>query len=174
MFEHDYTENSAVIGTVSIDKDGSYNFTKEVVEAVLMYIYVGKLPPNINTLVPDVFVLAHMWLLDGLQELCMEKMVKDVGVSNFQQLLGFAGKYDIPKLQAVVKGFIPRSLPIIYKSSEFINMKEEDMAEMLNEPFTYCHENLIWLNALKFWSQDSGEKFKNVLKNVRLDFLTKE
>ena len=50
---------------VVLDKDGSYNLTKEVVEAVLRYIYVGNLPTRVNTLIPDIFVLAHMWLLYG-------------------------------------------------------------------------------------------------------------
>ena len=65
MFEHEFIENNADISTVGIDKDGSYNLTKEVVEAVLRYIYVGNLPNRVNTLIPDIFVLAHMWLLYG-------------------------------------------------------------------------------------------------------------
>eukprot|EP00092_Neocalanus_flemingeri_P040978 GFUD01044620.1.p1 GENE.GFUD01044620.1~~GFUD01044620.1.p1 ORF type:complete len:164 (+),score=19.23 GFUD01044620.1:71-562(+) len=86
MFEHNFQENSSGGSKIVIDKDKDLGFTHEIVQSVLFYIYCGVLPYDIDDgLIPQIFVLAHMWMLGNLQQICISSMIKDIGSKNFQQ-----------------------------------------------------------------------------------------
>jgi len=158
---------------ITVDKEGREQINEEVVNAVLRFIYVGILPDGIDSIVPPMFALADMWLLEELKKICIDKMIKDISASNFQQLLRFADKYHISQLSKAIQDFVPRYLPHIYQNEEFVKLKEEDIENMLSKPLTYEHENLVFLKALNYWCIHSEKKWDSVLNMVKLDLLTK-
>jgi len=175
MFGDKYRENVEQMGIISLDKDGRDGFSKQVVESVVRFIYLGSLSQHssVTLLIPDIYMLAHVWLLLDLQDICVSRMMKDVGVKNFHQLLRFSEQFSILDLKEVVKGFIARSLPHILDSSEFSTLVETDITEMLKSSFSYCHQNHAWFRAVKKWCGGSVEKIVEIIKKARLDLISK-
>ena len=117
-------------------------------------MYCGVLPYDMDDgLIPQIFVLAHMWLLEDLQQICISCMIKDIGTKNFQQFLQFSERFQIQSLKDTAILYIRRNLPDILKTEEFSLLEEEVIHKAINDPIVVCHENFIWVDALRTWSK---------------------
>lgn len=173
MFKYNFQENSE--SKVVIDKDNDLGFTHEIVQAVLFYMYCGVLPYDLDDgLIPQIFVLAHMWLLDDLQQICISCMVKDIGSKNFQQFLLFSERFQIQTLKDTAILYIRRNLPHILKTEEFALLEEDIIHKAINDPIVVCHENFVWVDALKNWSKGSDLLFACALDCVPVQYLSSE
>ena len=81
MFKYNFMENTAAEGgrskVVLESIETETERLPEVVNATLFYIYCGVLPFNLDlTLIPDIFCVAHLWLLEELQEICVTHMTR--------------------------------------------------------------------------------------------------
>jgi len=145
------------------------------VESVLFYMYCGVLPYDLeDEMIPDIFVLAHMWLLEDLQQICISFMIKDIGSKNFQQFLRFAERFQIQRLKDTAILFIRRNLPHILHTEEFKLLEEDVICEAMNDPIVVCHDNFVWVDALLNWSKGSNVLFAIVLDYVPVQYLSSE
>merc|ERR1719430_2365800 len=81
-----------------------------VVMAVISFIYTGHMSSSIcdeeDTSLPDIFCLAHQWLLEDLLDICTKLMSERVSSSNIFNLLDFAKQYDNKNLNICAKKFL--------------------------------------------------------------------
>ena len=174
MFESNFQENNGE-SSVVMDKDQDFGFTHDIVQAVLFYMYCGVLPYDLDDgLIPQIFVLAHMWLMEDLQQICISCMIKDIGSKNFQQFLKFSERFQIESLKDTSILYIRRNLPEIYKSEEFSLLDEDIIHKAINDPIVACHDNFIWVDALKNWSKGSDFLFNSAIDCVPVQYLTSE
>ena len=83
MFDYTFSENKDAISKIILDKDDDYGFSPKVVEAVLHYIYFGCMPVKTDLkIIPDIFILSHMWLLQDIHDICTNIMVKNIATQN--------------------------------------------------------------------------------------------
>ena len=95
MFQSSFIENKESFCKIMLDKDDDYGFSSEVVEVVLHYIYLGCIPNETDLkMIPDVFILSHMWLLSDIQDICTNIMVKNITTHNFKEVIFFAKKFN--------------------------------------------------------------------------------
>jgi len=175
MFKYNCQENSESQSKVVIDKDDDLGLNSEIVETVLFYMYCGILPYDLDDeLIPDIFVLAHMWLLEDLQEICISCMIKDIGTKNFQQFLIFSERFQIQSLKDTAILYIRRNLPHILQTEEFTLLEEAVIHKAINDPIVVCHDNFVWVDALKNWSKGSDQLFESALDCVPVQYLSSE
>jgi len=175
MFEYSFCENRDLISKIILDKDDDYGFSSKVVEAVLHYIYFGCMPVKTDLkIIPDVFILSHMWLLNDIQDICTNIMVKNIGTENYKEFLDFSTKFNIVNLEGAVIDFIRRNLPHIYKMEEFPTIDEDKFHKTLEDPLILCHENCLWMEAIKHWSQQSDAKLMSALSKIQMNYLSED
>ena len=173
MFEYTFSENKDSISKIILDKDEDDGFSPKVVETVLHYIYFGCMPVKTDLkIIPDVFMLSHMWLLTDIQDICTNIMVKNIATQNFKEFLDFATKFNIVNLEGAVIDFIRRNLPHIYKMEEFPEIEEDQFYKTLEDPLILCHENCLWMEAIKHWSQESDAKLFSALDRIQMNYLS--
>ena len=173
MFEYSFSENRDSVSKIILDKDDDYGFSPKVVEAVLYYIYFGCMPVNIDLkIIPDVFILSHMWLLSDIQDICENIMVQNIGTQNFKELLDFSTKFNIANLEGAVIDFMRRNLPHIYKMEEFPTISKEKFYKTLEDPLVLCHENCLWMKVVKHWAQQSDTKLFEALGKIQMNYLS--
>ena len=175
MLEHSFNENKESVCKIVLNKDYDYNFSSEVVEVVLHYIYLGRIPEEMDLkMIQDVFILSHMWLLTNIQDNCTNIMQKNITIQNFGALLKFAAFYNNVCLEEAVIDFIRRNLPHIYKSEEFPEIDKEQFFKILEDPHILCHENCLWLEATKYWAQHSETKLYSALARIPVNYLSQD
>ena len=175
MFESSFIENKESFCKIMLDKDDEYGFSSEVVEVVLHYIYLGCIPIETDLkMIPDVFILSHMWLLSDIQDICTNIMVKNITTHNFKEVIFFAKKFNIVYLEEAVIDFISRNLPHIYKLEEFPEIEEETFVKSLEDPLILCHDKCMWLEAIKCWAQQSDTKLFAALERVPVNYLSED
>ena len=83
MSEYTFSENKDSVSKIILDKDDDYGFSSKVVEAVLHCIYFGCMPGKTDfKIIPDIFILSHMWLLQDIHDICTNIMVKNIATQN--------------------------------------------------------------------------------------------
>ena len=98
---------------------------------------------------PDIFCLAHQWLLEDLVTICTKMMTKRVGAANVFQLLDFAKQYDNQNLSNCAMKFIATNLPTILVREEFPAVEEEVVLEIFSDPIIFCHDEVAWLQDVE-------------------------
>ena len=173
MFEYTFSENKDSVSKIILDKDEDYGFCPKVVETVLHYIYFGCMPVKTDLkIIPDVFILSHMWLLTDIQDICTNIMVQNIATQNFKEFLDFATKFNIVNLEKAVIDFMRRNLPHIYKLEEFPEIEDEKFYKALDDPLILCHENCLWMEAIKHWAQHSDAKLSSALERIQMNYLS--
>ena len=103
-------------------------------------MYLGVLDNWDTSCIPDIYILAHMWLVENLKRKCVSAMVKDVCITNFHQFLDFADRFDIPELKIAAETFVSKNLPDLLETSEFHLFRVAQLQKILKDPLAYCHD----------------------------------
>ena len=122
----------------------------------------------------DIFCLAHQWLLEDLVSICTKLMSQRVSSTNVFQLLEFAKQYDNTNLSNCAKRFIATNLPNVYEKEEFRRVEEQVMTEVFSDPIIFCHDDHAWLEAVRSWAGDSGDKMNILFGAIPLHLLAAE
>lgn len=164
----------------------------DVVVAVINFIYTGRKKKIIWTSsdvwvsgfmssnasdennLSDIFCLAHQWLLEDLVSICTKLMSQRVSSTNVFQLLEFAKQYDNTNLSNCAKRFIATNLPNVYEKEEFRRVEEQVMTEVFSDPIIFCHDDHAWLEAVRSWAGDSGDKMNILFGAIPLHLLAAE
>lgn len=164
MFKHKFKECSdGGVSIVEIDPEGEYEFSRDVVERVLNFLYLGILDHWDAASIPDIYILAHMWLLDRLKKKCVTAMLKDVCIDNFHQFLDFAERFDISEIKISCETFVSKNLPDLLSTSEFLSFSSSQLLRILKDPLTYCHDKFAWLTGVERWSESNEAEEDQIL-----------
>jgi hypothetical protein len=123
---------------------------------------------------PDIFCLAHQWLLEDLVTICTKMMTKRVGAANVFQLLDFAKQYDNQNLSNCAMKFIATNLPTILVREEFPAVEEEVVLEIFSDPIIFCHDEVAWLQAANAWAADCDTRLKSLFEAIPFHLLASE
>ena len=127
---------------------------------------------------PDIFCLAHQWLLEDLVNTCTKMMSQRISTSNVFQLLDFANQYGNEQLDSCSKRFLATNLPCLLTREEFKTVEPAVMSEVFSDPIIFCHDDHAWLTAVQAWSGDcEGDceaRLKTLFNVIPLHLLASE
>ncbi|KAH9378230.1 hypothetical protein HPB48_015341 [Haemaphysalis longicornis] len=127
-----------------------------VLEALLMFYFTGELPLNDKNIL-DILDGADMLLMQGALDVCLEQLLRGIGINNCLSMAALAQRYYSPSFREAVLGFVREHFDVVWRDSEeFPETSSTLLRELLTSDELNVGREADLLRALQQWSSDSG------------------
>jgi len=157
-----------VFSTLNIDSNAlNYRFSPIAVEAILHSIYLGSLPEDLDIgLLPEILVIADMWILEALEEECVNMLKKNLTKENCVECLHLSLKLNLCEFKSNVIDFIRYNMRELHQEEDFSEIPEEELINVIDHPLVFSDEDWLWIKAIESWGDGDQNKMLKVLNKI--------
>lgn len=149
----------------------------KTMQLILEYMYLRDVKINEDNF-EDLFIAADRFLIFGLQKLCCDFLLSNVGVENCLGVFNFLCSKGCPTSITFVRDFILQNFEdIAKKSQEFLQMNVENLKTLLRHDDLQTSDESEVYTAVRRWVEFEPtriEHTKDLYNCIRLSFIDQE